>query len=216
MELISQTIHGSAYVHMRKAKEKEYTVVVYSDPHPQKNIQSQQFFNQLSRVATHQIVFHPNEITPYRELKTTSSGMLVWDPSFSDAWGRPVLIYGSGWRSVWMLKYGWDAKRQGESLLRGMFPETDPEKLEARVHDKQTPVELWMAIFEKMAYGSHILDLTPNGGSLRIACDKLGLHYTGIERYRANKQINDKRFFKYKRTPELFYVERIELPVNGR
>lgn len=208
----SETIYGRPYVHMRRAEAEEYGLVIYA-PGIGQAVPSQHFFNQLIRVAEHQIIFDPNVLGLYRDLKMKRSGLIIWDKSLPGEVMPHTAIYCSNLLAIHVTKYGWTPSRQGESITNGGLPCTDPSQFEQRVHKYQVPVEMWVTLLSQFRKGITVLDVNPCGGSARIAADMLGMGYVGIEAKKADKLANDKRYDRYKRAPELpLGVER--LPVK--
>jgi len=132
-------------------------------------IPKKEYFDELKRVSTNQIVWGANYMTTYLP---PSMGWIVWDKDngttkFSDC----ELAYSSFDRALRKFKYMWN----------GMLQENMKNK-EIRIHPTQKPVQLYEWLLTNYAkQGDKILDTHLGSGSHAIACNNLGFELVACE-----------------------------------
>lgn len=137
-------------------------------------VPERQYFDQLSRVARHQIIWGANHFAD--RFDSASSGWIVWDKdnggsSFADV----ELAYCSMPVAARLFRYVWNGMHQGQY--------GGNKKLnEARIHPTQKPVALYSWIFGNYASpGQRIIDTHLGSGSSAIAALQCGMPFLGIE-----------------------------------
>lgn len=136
------------------------------------------YFRQLFRVSKHQIIWGCNYFR-----WDFGPGRIIWDKvngdsSFSDC----EIAYCSMHNSVRLFRYMWNGMMQGKSITEGHVMQGNKKLNEKRIHPTQKPVALYRWLLSKYAEsGWDILDTHVGSGSSRVACDELGLSFTGFE-----------------------------------
>lgn len=174
-------LHNNSKYDRGFKKNKDYKPVDWDDAIPDEN-----YFKELQRVSKKQIIFGGNFFFEY--LQSTRS-FIVWykkgkdkNPNFSPAefaWtncdGLPK-VYFIDWIGFGYINSG-----------------------EEKIHPTHKPIKLYESIMNDFCKeGFKILDTHLGGGSSRIAADKLGLDFTGIEIDIDHFNNHEKRFKQYK------------------
>lgn len=129
---------------------------------------SVEYFKQLERVSTKQIIWGVNFFNHY----IFGSGRIVWDKK-GTAFGRAELAYYSGSQSVNIVEYMWNGMMQG-SRLDGARQEGNKSLNEKRIHPTQKPVALYeWSLMNYAKQGDKILDTHGGSMSIAIACHNL-------------------------------------------
>lgn len=145
---------------------------------PRWEVPTNEYFDELCRVARHYIVFGCN----YYEYKF-HPGRIVWDKcngqsSYSDCELAATDLF----ESVRLFRYMWNGMMQGKSIAEGHIMRADKSKNEKRIHPTQKPVLLYGWLLESFAKaGWRILDTHLGSGSSRIAAYQLGVDFTACE-----------------------------------
>lgn len=144
-----------------------------------------EYWQQLFRVSKNQIIWGANNF----ELPT-SEYFLVWDkqqymPNFASA--------ELAWVSMGL-------KKPAKVFRHSIHQENaNREKEGGKLHPTQKPIKLYEWIMKHYAEkGQSILDTHLGSGSSRIAADKAGLDFTGIEIDKEYFDLSEKRFKQYK------------------
>jgi site-specific DNA-methyltransferase (adenine-specific) len=144
------------------------------------NIPDAAYFMELQRVSKNQIVWGGNY---FANLLPPSECWLIWDKGqrdFSLADGEMA------WTSF-------DKAMRIKTIHRATANQ------ETKMHPTQKPVKLYDWILKLLAKeGDLILDTHLGSGSSRIAADKAGLDFTGIEIDKEYFDLSEKRFKQYK------------------
>jgi len=168
-----------------------------------------EYFNELTRVSENQIIWGANYFsfigepfeTPRGEeigdfIKKHPVGWIIWDKcngnsSFNDyelAWTsfeKPTVIF----------KFMWNGMIQGRNRVCGHVAQGNKALNEKRIHPTQKPVELYLWMLETYAEdGDEILDTHTGSGSIKIACHRLGLNFTGSELDKKYYDLSEQRF----------------------
>jgi len=160
--------YGKGYSNLGVQRAKHY------DSLKSWEVPNRQYFDQLSRVARHQIIWGANHFSD--RFDSASSGWIVWDKdnggsSFSDV----ELAYCSMPVAARLFRYVWNGMHQGQY--------GGNKKLnEARIHPTQKPVALYSWIFGNYAEpGQRIIDTHLGSGSSAIAALQCGNPFVGFE-----------------------------------
>lgn len=145
-------------------KQKEYHIGNWD-----KQIPSEEYFNELFRVSKNQIIWGGNYFIEY--LKNTSC-FIVWDKDNGDnLYADCELAWCSFKSAVRKVKYKWHG-----------FLQEDMKNKEIRIHPTQKPVKLYYWILENYATPNmNILDTHLGSGSSAIAAYYFGCDFTGTE-----------------------------------
>lgn len=144
------------------------------------------YFKELLRVSKNQIIFGANHFISL--IPFDSSCWIIWDKDNTGNYADAELAYTSFKTSVRIFKYRWN----------GMIQQ-DMANKEERIHPTQKPVALYDWIYKNYAEkGMTILDTHLGSGSSRIAADKAGMDFTGIEIDKEYFDLSEKRFKQYK------------------
>ena len=142
----------------------------------------EKYFAELFRVSKRQIVFGGNYFT-----LPLTGGWIFWDKdrqkdvSFSDG----ELAWTNFLNTIKTIKVKYDG-----------FLGAD---IGGKIHPTQKPILLYSKILHKYSEkGQTILDTHLGSGSSRIAADKAGLDFTGIEIDKEYFDLSEKRFKQYK------------------
>jgi len=149
-------------------------------------IPNKQYFAELKRISKNQIVWGANYMIEHLE---PTPCFIVWDKLQPEAF------------SMAMCEIAWSSfdspAKVFKKVARGGFLTIGT--IDQRIHPTQKPVYLYEWIFKNFAkQGDKILDTHLGSGSSRIAADKAGLDFTGIEIDKEYFEASDKRFKQYK------------------
>ena len=158
-----------------------------------KEIPTQEYFNELFRVSKNQIVWGANYMSHFLP---PSMGWIVWDKDngttkFSDS----ELAFSSFSKALRNFKYTWNGMIQG-----------DMKNKESRIHPTQKPVKLYNWIYKNYAKEGHkILDTHLGSGSNAISAHyaKMG-EFVGCELDEDYYEASIKRIHQETRQLELF------------
>ncbi len=149
-----------------------------------------EYFDELRRVSRNQIIWGGNHFAA--EIGADSMCWIVWDKErpATVTWSQAELAYTSFVKpaAVKLFRYKWNGAQQGP---KGSVRET-------RIHPTQKPVALYEWILTNFAKpGDRILDTHLGSGSSRIAADKLGFDFVGIEIDPTYYEQEEARFREY-------------------
>lgn len=159
--------YGKGYSSLGVQRAKHYvTLPVWKVPSPE-------YFAELRRVSTHQIIWGANHFCSKSDF--SGPGWIVWDKlngesSFADA----ELAYSSFDKSVRVFRYVWNGMIQGEHGNKALN--------EKRIHPTQKPVALYEWLLSRYAKpGQSILDTHLGSASHAVAALNMGFSLDGIE-----------------------------------
>ena len=155
---------------------------------------SHSYFEELSRVSKHQIIWGIN----YFNINLPSSGRLVWDKmnGDSDQFGCEI-AYNSFNRRTDIVRFMWSGMIQGVVCTKNISDANRQQgnkgKNERRIHPTQKPVALYKWLLKNYAKpNDKILDTHVGSASSLIACYDMGFDAVGFELdadyYKASKQ----------------------------
>jgi site-specific DNA-methyltransferase (adenine-specific) len=136
-----------------------------------------EYFDELRRVARHQIIWGAN----YMPVKL-QGGAIVWDKvnDGSDQSGAEI-AYCSLNERVDVVRYMWRGMMQGD-VVGSMRQQGNKKLNERRIHPTQKPVKLYEWLLQKYAKpGMRILDTHLGSGSIAIAAHRYGVDLVGCE-----------------------------------
>ena len=148
-----------------------------------------EYWEQLFRVSKNQIVWGGNYFTSFLP---ESRGWIYWDKKIInfqiDNYSDGELAWTSFDCVLRKVTYDWIGLGYCNSTEKG-----------TRIHPTHKPVFLYEWILQKYSEaGMKILDTHLGSGSSRIAADKAGLDFTGIEIDKEYFDLSEKRFKQYK------------------
>jgi len=150
-----------------------------------------EYFEELSRVSKHQIIWGCNYFPYY-----FGPGRIVWDKcnDGSDQSGAEI-AYNSLTDRVDVFRFMWRGMLQGKSVLMGHIMQGNKQLNEERIHPTQKPVALYRWLLHNFSIsGSRILDTHMGSQSSRIAAFAIGLDYWGWETDEEYFEQGNKRF----------------------
>ena len=161
----------------RAVKQKNGTVLRcvdggYAKKHWDTSPPPPEYFDELRRVAKHQIIWGAN----YMPVKL-QGGAIVWD-KMNDGCDQSgaELAYCSLNQRVDVVRYMWRGMMQGEAV-GSMRQQGNKALNERRIHPTQKPVKLYEWMLRKYARpGMRLLDTHLGSGSIAVAA-----HYYGID-----------------------------------
>lgn len=167
----------------------------YYKPSNEWNVPDKAYFDELSRVSKHQIVWGCNYFDYH-----FGAGRIIWDKcnqgsDFSDC----EIAYCSLHDSVRLFRYMWNGMFQGKSIQEGHIQQGNKKLNEKRIHPTQKPVNLYRWIIQKyIERGWKVLDTHVGSASSLIAYEEYGIDYVGFEKDRyyydlANKRMQENR-----------------------
>ena len=162
---------------------------------------SEEYFSQLFRVSKNQIVWGMNHF----DLPETTC-VVVWDKANVGTYQSDCEIaWGSFNTTIRKVTYMWSGGWQGKSIKEGHIMQGNKSKNEKRIHPTQKPVKLYEWLLTNYANeGDKILDTHVGSGSSRIACHKMGFHFTGFEIDKDYWLAQEERYNNFKRQLTLF------------
>lgn len=149
------------------AQSKKYHDALWNQPPP-----SKEYFEELRRVSTNQIVWGGNHLA--EQIGQSSPCWIVWNKNTSGHFADCELAYTSFLTAVRMFNYTWNGMIQGKHGNHKLN--------EVRIHPTQKPVKLYHWILNNYAKkGQIILDTHLGSGSSAIAAYYLGFDFVGCE-----------------------------------
>ena len=152
------------------SRDKATKATRYTPKNWDKLAPSKEYFDELFRVSTNQIVWGANHYI--ERINKNSSCWIVWDKDngltdFADS----ELAWSSFKTAVRNFKFKW----------QGMLQQNMKNK-EFRIHPTQKPKALYKWLLQNYAKeGDKILDTHLGSGSIAIACHEMGFDLTGCE-----------------------------------
>ena len=147
------------------AKHPDYHLALWNMEKP-----GHDYFQELFRVSTNQIVWGGNYFTEYLP---PSQCWIVWDKQ------KPPGVHYADFETAWtsfdeaskMFRFMWNGMLQG-----------DMKNKERKIHPTQKPVRLYEWLLDRYAKpGDKILDTHVGSASSLIACKRKGFEYWGFE-----------------------------------
>jgi site-specific DNA-methyltransferase (adenine-specific) len=162
----------------------------YSKKNWDTSIPSEEYFQELFRVSTEQIIWGENHYPSF------GKGRIVWDKvNYGGDQSACEIAFYSGNERVDIVRYMWRGMMQGESISKGMRKQGNVHLNEKRIHPTQKPIALYRWLLDKYGNGCEkILDTHMGSQSSRIAAYTLGFSYWGWEIDREYFQAGCKRF----------------------
>jgi site-specific DNA-methyltransferase (adenine-specific) len=128
-----------------------------------------EYFEELRRVAKHQIIWGANHMM--EKIMRGSPSWIIWDKENSGDFADAELAYTSHDRAAKIFKFRWNGMLQG-----------DMKNKEVRIHPTQKPVALYRWLLANYAKpGMRVLDTHLGSGSHAIAAHYAGIHLTACE-----------------------------------
>jgi site-specific DNA-methyltransferase (adenine-specific) len=138
------------------------------------------YFDELFRVSKNQIIWGGNYFLDYLG---ATDGFLIWDKM-------------NGTNSMADAELAWKSFEGASRMFRMHHFSAGYDD---KIHPTQKPTKLYDWIFDRYSkQGDKILDTHLGSGSSRIAADKAGLDFTGIEIDKEYFDLSEKRFKQYK------------------
>lgn len=173
-----------------------------------KDIPTQEYFDQLFRVSKHQIIFGINYFTEHRDLPI-GSGRIIWDKvntgNFSDCEIAGCSLH----KTTRLVRYMWNGMLQGKSIREGWRPQGNKKLYEKRIHPTQKPTILYQWIAQQyFKEGWLILDTHVGSASSLIAYELEGYQYLGFEKEKKYYKDSTSRIqqFRKKHENQLFNI----------
>lgn len=138
---------------------------------------TKEYFDELRRVARHQIVWGANYMPV-----NLQGGVIVWDKvnDGSDQSGAEI-AYCSMNQRIDVVRYMWRGMMQGDSV-GSMRQQGNKTLNESRIHPTQKPIKLYEWLLQQYAQpGIRVLDTHLGSGSSAIAAHYFGVDFVGCE-----------------------------------
>lgn len=180
-----------------KNRNRGYNRIVVHEKKNWDKRPSPEYWKQLFRVSTNQVVFGANYFVDYLK---PSMGWIFWDKNMGGCFSDGELIYTSFWKALRKIKISQFHK------LRGGHD---------RIHPTEKPIALYKWLLANYTKpGETIFDSHVGSGSIRIACHDMGFDFVGCENDPEYWQAQEDRYREHlKKGKELFtpeeYQERI-------
>jgi site-specific DNA-methyltransferase (adenine-specific) len=164
----------------------------YGDKDWDKSSPDKQYFNELTRISSNQIIWGANHFIS--KIPYDSSCWIVWDKvnggnDFADC----ELAYTSFKTAVRQIRFMWHGFMQGADFTGKM--QGNKTINEKRIHPTQKPVALYKWLLKNYAKeGDKILDTHLGSGSSRIAAYLMGFDFYGTEIDKDYFEAQEKRF----------------------
>lgn len=149
------------------------------------NVPSDEYFSELKRVSTNQIIWGGNYFVlgPCR-------GFIIWDKD------QPVDNFADS-------EFAWTSFDRVSKTFR--YPILRQNFVDGKIHPTQKPVALYRWLLTNYAkLGDTILDTHLGSGSSRIACYDLGFDFTGYELDKDYFEAQERRFADHIAQARLF------------
>ena len=154
---------------------------LYDNGYEDKEIPSQEYFDELFRVSKGQIIWGVNCFVGSRKLPDWP-GRIIWNKMQTGDFSDCELAFCSMHKTLKLFTYMWNGMMQGKSITEGHIMQGNKKLNEKRIHQCQKPVALYRWILKEYAKpGFKILDTHLGSGSSRIACDLDGFDFWGYE-----------------------------------
>lgn len=161
------------------------------------NVPGQEYFNELTRVSKHQIIFG----IEYTKWTGVGTGRIKWNKGTPEGVGfkKYEVAYCSIIDHEIEIPLLWAGMNQAKT-------QQGNKKLnEKRIHPTHKPILLYQRLIADYGFpGCRIIDTHVGGGSSRIAADMAGCEYVGYEIDQEYFDMHEKRFNNYKNQLNLF------------
>lgn len=181
-------------------KKKRYSLKDWD-----KQVPSQEYFNELCRVAKEQIIFG----VEYVNWTGLGSGRIKWNKGVAD--GMSFKKYETAYCSLIEgeieLPLLWSGMQQAKSLQEPMIPQGNKRKNEKRIHPCQKPRLLYRKLYNDYGFrGMKILDTHVGSGSSRIEADLFDSDFLGFEADREYWLLEENRYKSFRQQHRLKFT----------
>lgn len=161
-----------------------------------KQIPTEEYFDELFRVSVNQIIWGYNYFT---DILGPTNYLLIWDKMSASnnffKYSKCEIAWTSFKIPCDIIRVPWDGSRMGE--------ETGQKK----IHPHQRPIKLYKKLLSKYAMAGHrILDTHLGSGSSRIAAYDMGFDFTAFEKDKMHYDDQERRFNTHISQQKLFVV----------
>jgi len=163
----------------------------------------QEYFNELSRISKHQIIFG----VEYVNWSGLGKGRIKWNKGVADgmSFNKYETAYCSLIENEVELPLLWAGMCQAKSLTTPMIQQGNKKLNEKRIHPCHKPILLYQKLIKDYGIGARkIIDTHLGSGSSRIAAHKAGIDFVGFELDETYFHEQEKRFKNYKSQLTLF------------
>lgn len=173
----------------------------YTPKNWDKEVPTQEYYDELCRVSKNQIIFG----IEYTNWQNVGTGRIVWDKCVPEglSFKKTETMYCSSISNTITIKLLWTGFNQAKSLAEPTVQQGNKKLNEIRIHPTHKPILLYKLLLKTFcAPNSKILDTHVGGGSIRIACYDMNMHFEGYEideEYYAKQQA---RFLAHKKKVE--------------
>ena len=167
-----------------------------------KQVPTQEYFDELRRISKHQIIFGID----YTNWTGVGTGRIKWDKGVAEgvSFNRYETAYCSLIDNEVELPLLWSGMMQAKSLEEPMTMQGNKKLNEERYHPCHKPVMLYIKLIRDYGFiGCSIFDSHVGGGSSRIAADKCECNFTGYEIDPTYFNDQEQRFLEYKKQYKL-------------
>ena len=171
-----------------------------------KEVPTQEYFNQLCRISAHQIIFG----VEYVNWTGLGKGRIKWNKGVAEgvSFKKYEMAYCSAIEEEIELNLLWAGMCQAKSLKEPMVQQGNKKLNEKRIHPCHKPVMLYERLYLDFGFqGMSVIDTHLGGGSNRIAAEKFGVSkFLGIEANEKHYLDQEARWRTYKSEPKLDFM----------
>lgn len=167
------------------------------------SVPTQEYFNELTRISKHQIIFGIEYVT----WDGVGPGRIKWNKGTPEgvSFKKYEVAYCSIIDHEIEIPLLWAGMNQAKSLSEPMTQQGNKKLNENRIHPTHKPILLYQRLIADYGFsGCRIIDTHVGGGSSRIAADMAGCEYVGYEIDQEYFDMHEKRFNNYKNQLNLF------------
>lgn len=158
---------------------------------------TQEYFNEISRISKHQIIFGIN----YFDWVGVGSGRIIWDKRVPKgvSFSRYEHAYCSMIDGTEIIELLWSGMMQAKSVTEPTIQQGNKKLNEKRIHPCHKPIFLYDILYHLfLPEGGLVIDTHLGAGSSRISAYKRGnIDFTSCELDKEHFEAQEKRFAEF-------------------